>query len=145
MDMNRLHIVLIKSTSDFFKIYEELEKDKSDFLNNKDKILSSFIDEKLFCLQYQMNDDERVAKYFLNPMFIQNGKCYLPCFCTLQNNDSVQYLWVHTRARNKGFGKKFISLLNIKNVYYPLLSALPFWKKCDVQILGGIANDIIYN
>jgi len=43
---------------------------------------------------------------------------------------SVCILWTHTRAQRKGFGRKLVEILNIKEAHDVLPESIDFWSNC---------------
>tara|TARA_A100001015_G_C15002788_1_gene719300 strand:+ start:196 stop:612 length:417 start_codon:yes stop_codon:yes gene_type:complete len=126
----------IEDGDDLWVLFDELVDDKSGFFFNRSTIIESYKDGNLYGLYVNENQfmfDNRIRGHKL---FARDyGGCLswylLPCFC-IKENDKCIILWVHSRARRKGFGTKLVKLLNIKEICTPLPESLPFWKACNL-------------
>lgn len=131
-DWGEINLKQIVDSDDFWCLMDELCDDVSGFVNNRSLILDAYGDGNLYGLNVVGTDSmyERGAR--MDSIFCSNSWYLLPCFCVKENNVAI-ILWTHSRARNKGFGKKMVELLQIKFAYYPLPESIEFWKKCNIE------------
>jgi len=126
------------NSDDFWCLYDELLDDNSGFFYNRSTILEAYRDKNLYGLTVLKTDEmyergSRMDKIFCNNEF-NNSFYLLPCFCIKENNKAV-IIWTHTRARNMGFAKKLVELLNIEYAYCPLEESIGFWEKCNIKLI----------
>lgn len=122
----------IEDGSDFWMLLEELIKDKSDFIDNKNYIIEAYRDGKMYSLTVEENEWMLRNNVEDSDLFCKHSNYLLPCFCIMdqrENENIATLLWVHSRARKKGFGSKLVKLLVINMVYNPLLESIGFWEK----------------
>lgn len=121
-------------SGDFWRIIDELIDDNSGFIHNKETILDGFKDNRLYGLRVNETDSMYKNDVFLDKIFCKNSWYLLPCFCMMAKDSdvTVDIMWVHSRARGKGFGREMVKLLNIQYADTPLQSSLGFWERCGV-------------
>lgn len=140
----------ITYSGDFWCLISELIDDQSGFLFNRDSILDAFKKGNLYSLSVLETDeisksqdrlDEIFCKDTLNDLFLSNYNFnnilsfyLLPCFCIKNDDNCAIILWVHSRARNKGLGRKLVELLGIRYAFLPLPKSIGFWERCNVEI-----------
>lgn len=132
-DYGKLRYVTIESGDDFWRLLDALEDDKSGFIHNKSLIVERYRDRELYGLCV-VETDSMFDRHALNdPIFIKGSWYMLPCFCTkLKGTNTVDMIWVHSKARRLGLGKALVNLLDIDSVHCPLEDALPFWESCGI-------------
>ena len=72
-------------------------------------------------------------------IFMDNGFQKLPCFCTLDSNESpktIEMIWVYKPMRRLGLGRAFVEKWDIKEVRNYVPESEGFWKKCGVNLLS---------
>ena len=153
----KIQLEQITDSEDFWCLVSELINDQSEFLYNKDSILEAFKTGNLYSLSVFETDemfrkvdrrDEIFCKDTLNDLFLSNYKFndilsfyLLPCFCIKNDDNCAIILWVHSRARNKGLGRKLVELLGIRYAFRPLPKSIGFWEKCNVEIrVSGVCD-----
>ena len=136
-----IKITLIDSF-DFVNLFYELIDDESGFINNINILLESYKSNNLYGLRVIETSKMYEMRIGIDPIFCKNSFYLLPCFCIKDNNECV-IIWVHKRARNMGFGKKLIKLLNINKVKVSniLPESIGFWKKFGCEIMNIIDNN----
>ena len=120
---------------DFWALMYQLIDDKSGFFDNKSIITEAYRDGTLYGLKVCETDEmytrgDRFSDIFCSDPF--DTFYLLPCFC-IKENDAAIIIWTHSRARNMGFGRKMVELLDIKRADTPLKESLGFWKKCNIS------------
>jgi hypothetical protein len=116
---------------EFWCLFDELCDDNSGFVHNRNIILEAYKDGNLYGLRVCETDQmyERGAR--IDNIFCKNSWYLLPCFCIKENNKAI-IIWTHTRARNMGFAKKLVTLLQIEYACNPLPNSIGFWNKCNI-------------
>lgn len=132
IDYNQIKLIHI-NYEDFWYIYDELCEEKGEIFHYRSILLEAYKKQKLFGLRVTESIQmfENVERN--NPLFCKNSWYLLPCFCVRDKN-KVIFIWTHERARNKGFAKKMVELLDIDYAYKPIASSLGFWEKCNVKM-----------
>lgn len=130
-DWGEIKLKKIISSGDFWCLIDELFNDKSKFLCNRNSILDAFKEGNLYGLEVNETDSmfERGAR--MDELFCPDSFYLLPCFC-IKEDDKAIIIWVHSRARRKGYGRKLIQSLNINSIFSPLPESIGFWKKMDL-------------
>lgn len=113
-------------SEDFWALTEELLSDQTLYLDHRAAVLDAFRTRKLYTL---FVDETRPMFKNLergNPIFVLHSWYMLPCICALdEQGERVSFLWVHPRARDRGFAT---CILNNLKVFQP------------VQMLPGTEN-----
>jgi hypothetical protein len=110
----------------------QLIDDKSGFFDNKSTITEAYRDGTLYGLKVCETDEMYRRGDLRLDIFCTDTLYLLPCFC-IKKNDAAIIIWTHSRARNMGFGRKMVELLDIKRADTPLKESLGFWKKCNIS------------
>jgi GNAT superfamily N-acetyltransferase len=136
-DWGPITLVRIESGDDFWSIMDELKNDKSGFLCNRDIIVGAYRDRTLFGLRVAETESMSKRNANLDNMFAKQKDGFpsvylLPCFCISECNRAI-ILWVHARARLRGFGKKLVEELKISIVDNRLPASMGFWEKCGIR------------
>ncbi len=116
----------------FWYLIDELVDDESGFLYNRDIILKAYKDGNLYGLTVEESDEMFKRGARLDDIFCDKSYYLLPCFCVKEEDEAI-IIWTHSRARNMGFAKKLIELLDIKRALSPLPESIEFWKKCNIK------------
>ncbi|KAG5188708.1 hypothetical protein JKP88DRAFT_206573 [Tribonema minus] len=108
-DWGPLALVKVKSGADFWGLFEELCDDKSGFVHNRNFIAQAYRDGHLYCLRVVETDSMFERGPQRDSLFVTapGTLCLLPCFCIAEDK-SASIIWVHTRARRKGFARSLI-------------------------------------
>ena len=122
----------ITNGGDFWALMYQLIDDKSGFFDNKSIITEAYRDGTLYGLKVCETDEMYTRGDLLLDIFCNDTFYLLPCFC-IKENDAAIIIWTHSRARNMGFGRKMVELLDIKRADTPLKESLGFWKKCNIS------------
>ncbi|WP_339044358.1 hypothetical protein [Cardinium endosymbiont of Tipula unca] len=126
LDKNKSRLKQIDTVKEFWYLFDWFLDDKSNFIHNREEILSEFKSGALYGLKKQ------------EATFTNNSEplsYLLPCFCSVfkDGTDNVAcMMWVHTQARKSGLGRQLVELLEIKKAYDPQPNSLEFWNKCGV-------------
>ena len=120
-------------SKEFWCLFDELCDDNSGFVHNRNIILEAYKADNLYGLRVCETDKmyERGAR--IDNIFCKNSWYLLPCFCIKENNKAI-VIWTHARARNMGFAKKLVTLLQIEYACNPLPNSIGFWNKCNINI-----------
>lgn len=135
-NMNYLDNAYLEQIDDgrnFWFLFDELCDDDSNFLNNRNIIVDAFKEGNIYGLRVTETNEMYLKKARNDPIFCPESQYLLPCFCIKEGKDTASIIWVHSRARRMGFGKKLVQLLKIKSVRSPLPESLVFWKKCGIK------------
>ena len=118
MNYGELKLTQIDS-DDFWRLIDELCDDHSVFLHNKKTILEAYKEGNLYGLRIDETEEmyERGAR--MDEVFCKDSFYLLPCFC-VKEKDTAILLWTHRRARNRGFAKKMVELLDLQVASHPL-------------------------
>ena len=108
---------------EFWLIINELCDDNSIFLHSKVAILKAFKDGQLYGI--------KMASCGEVPIIADSGGL-VPCFCISIGGRALM-LWVHSRARLKGVGRRLIQLLGITHAFAVLEESAGFWEKCKIE------------
>ena len=130
-DYGEIKLAQIES-DDFWCLFDELCDDNSGFLHNRNTILESYKNGNLYSLRVNETDEMYKRGARIDNIFCIDSFYLLPCFCITENKKAI-IIWTHTRARNMGFAKKLVELLQIEYAYYPLPDSIGFWEKCNVK------------
>ena len=123
MSINAAELINV-GCEEFWLIINELCDDNSIFLHSKTAILQAFKDNQLYGLRIPDSGGEV-------PVIPDSGGL-VPCFC-ISHNKTALILWVHSRARLMGVGRKLIQQLDINRAYAVLDESAEFWKKCKIE------------
>ena len=128
-DYDEINLIKIETSDEFWAIMDELVDDGSGFIANRGMILDAYIMGNLFglCATGVVTG----AKLECESIFCDVGKCLIPCFCVKDGCRAI-LIWTHTRARNRGFAKRMVELLEITSAYFPVPDSVGFWKKCGI-------------
>lgn len=134
-EWGELKLAEVESGHTFIALLNELIDDKSCFVNNAGTLADAFRNGKLYSLHYMETDSMFENKVAADPLFVKRADALylIPCLCAI-SDDTIEIIWVHTRARKRGFVKKMVELLNLPYVYKPLPGSEGFWEKCDIEI-----------
>jgi hypothetical protein len=118
---------------DFWCLFDELCDDCHGFLHNRRSLLEAYKEGNLYGLSVVETDHmyERGAR--MDEVFCKNSWYLLPCFCVKEKNTAI-LIWTHRRARNRGFAKKMVELLDIQFAANPLPESIGFWRKCNIPV-----------
>ncbi len=132
-DWGQLEVTKIIDGEYFWCLFDELCDDKSNFLHNRSNIVEAYKNGNLYGLQVIETDEMCNRRAKLDTIFCNGSFYLLPCFIIKENNQAI-IIWTHSRARNKGFARKMIELLEINSVYNPLLESMGFWEKVKIKM-----------
>ena len=126
-----LKLVKITDGGDFWSLMDEIKDDS--IYCNRTAIVESFKHDNLYGLVVDETDEMYNKGLGTDDLFCcSNNSLYLlPCFC-IKEDDTAIIIWTHKRARNKGFAKKLVELLNIKYARNILPESKDFWKKLNI-------------
>jgi hypothetical protein len=86
----------------------EMNDANSGFLNNISVLYDNFVAGRLFDLRLEENEVTFRYKGY-HPIFMQSRPLWtLPAFCCLSESGAVDLIWVHPRARKRGFASAFL-------------------------------------
>ena len=134
----------IEKGADFIALLDELVLSDSELVTNRQTILQSFLDGKLFGLCVPHSAEQYFNKTDKDGIFCQSGATWnlLPCFCIAgyiadgpENADIADLLWVHPRARLIGLGKTLVTSLGIKRARKGDVASEGFWTKCSIPLI----------
>jgi hypothetical protein len=106
----------------FWNLINELLDDESEFLHNRTSILDAYVKGNLYGLE-AIEKDEPLP---LDDFIYMNYTPMLPLFLISEETKAV-ILWVHSRIRRMGFGRKIVQLAGINEVWNPLPESIDFW------------------
>ena len=131
--MAELQLVTIENPMDFWGIITEIDDPR--FMAQKNKLMNQYLQPKSQTplKMYGLAMVNHREKYH-DSMFCQINTLLLPCFC-IKEKDTATFLWTHPRARNRGFSKKLVELLEIQFAKDSPPDAVEFWKKCNVSTM----------
>ena len=132
-DYGEIKVFQIDSGDEFWILIGEICDDKSNFIHNKSTIVDAYKNGHLYGLCVIETDQMYKRGAQKDTVFCDGGLYMLPCFCIKENDDTAMIIWVHSRARMKGYGKKLVQLLNIKKACPVLEESIGFWEKMSVQ------------
>lgn len=69
--------------------------------------------------------------------FLRGSMYLLPCLCITSHPTTVEIIWVHSRARRLGLGRRFIQGLRIQEASNPLPGSEGFWTACGIPSSRG--------
>ena len=128
-----LKLVQITSGRDFWSLMDEIKEDK--FYHNRSIIVESYKNNNLYGLRVDETYEMYNKFVGTDDIFcdIRKGSTQylLPCLC-IKDNDTAIILWTHPRARNNGFAKKLVHLLDIKYALNIFPQSKEFWKKLNI-------------
>jgi hypothetical protein len=132
-DYGEINLIKIEASDEFWAIMDELVDDGSGFVANRGMILDAYSMGNLFglCASGVVSG----AKLECESIFCDVGKCLIPCFCVKDGCRAI-LIWTHTRARNRGFAKRMVELLEITTAYFPIPDSIGFWEKCGINVYG---------
>jgi len=128
----------------FFAIQDELidewsENDKNGcgdkgFIHNQSHILEAFVKGSLYGLcmpetQLMYDNVTLDDPHFMMP---RRGAQYrFPVFCAVDDDNSIDILWVTARMRRRGLGTRLVECLKTQGVSGAVFveGALPFWQR----------------
>lgn len=98
--------------------------------------MCALLEKRLFTLEVTESDAMFSTRASRDPVFAKGpGVCYtLPCFLLRAENDSVcDIIWVHLRARRRGFGTMLVKQLGITRAYQPVEGSEKFWDSVGIK------------
>jgi GNAT superfamily N-acetyltransferase len=107
----------------------ELYDANSGFLHNASVLFECFATGRLYGLLLEETED--MFRYEgHHPMFMQSRPPWtLPAFCCLSETGAVEMIWVHPRARRRGFASAFVHQLDVTQATVILPESKGFWDK----------------
>jgi len=107
----------------------ELYDANSGFLHNISVLYDGFAAGRLYGLRLEEN--EVTFRYKgCHPIFMQSRPLWtLPAFCCLSESGAVDLIWVHPRARKRGFASAFLHELDITEANVIVPESKGFWDK----------------
>ena len=135
-DLQQVKVFAISSNSDIVHgaktlhhVIRELYHDNSGFLHNMSVLFDGFATGRLYGLRLEETDD--MCKHNgHHPMFMQSRFPWtMPAFCCLSETGAVDLLWVHPRARKRGFASAFLHQLDVTQATVILPESKGFWDK----------------
>ena len=128
-----LKLVKITDGGDFWSLMDEIKDDI--FYCNRITMVESFKNDNLYGLVVDETDEMYNNGLGTDKIFCDINKgarlYLLPCFC-IKEDDTAIIIWTHKRARNKGFAKKLVELLNIKYARNISPESKDFWRKLNI-------------
>ena len=122
----------------FWALWDEMVEDGSGFIHNRECLLKAFKADRMRAMEVHETDamfrDKMCSKH---PGFMQDTAWYrLPAFCCTSKNGGIDIIWVHTRCRGAGLGRRIVTQAGatehgVSNV---LPESLGFWAKCGVTV-----------
>lgn len=137
-DYGEIYVNEIKNGLYFWILFDELISDEGRGIGiPRTHMVQSYRSGNLFGLFVHETDSMFQRRAQNDPLFCREaGYGYLlPCFC-IKNGSTAEILWVHSRARRCGIGKKLVELLKIDKAWNPLKEAIPFWKACGIEFVS---------
>jgi hypothetical protein len=136
-----IQLVQVDYGSLFAALYNELlddiNPDGSGFHHNLQNLVEAFRDGKLFSLRV-IETNDMYHEEIRNPLFAERTFYALPVLCVVGKRDQdCEIIWVHTRARRYGFGRKMVELLGIERAIDPLPGSESFWNACGVKSVAS--------
>jgi GNAT superfamily N-acetyltransferase len=130
-----LHPVI--SSGDFFSLMDELADDESDFLRDRNMLLDAFVDRNLYSLHVTETPAMHSRFAGADEVFCcpttATTLYMLPCFCIVEKG-LLFFVWTHSRARRRGFGRLLVALTEATEVYRPTPDDAAFWRACGVPL-----------
>ena len=115
----------------FWRIFDELCMEGSDFVHNRGQLLDAYSEGALFTLVVDENDHMCSTEAGRSSLLMREStSCYeLPCFCIVYNNE-CNILWVATRARRRGIASMLMTSLTVTSLRggEMLPGSEPFWE-----------------
>ena len=147
-DLQQVEVFSISSNSDIVDgaktlqhVIRELYHDNSGFLHNMSVLFDGFATGRLYGLRLEETDDMFRHKGH-HPMFMESRYPWtLPAFCCLSETGAVDLLWVHPRARKRGFASAFLHQLDVTQATVILPESEGFWDKHPQVQYSRICDD----
>lgn len=149
MQTDHLEIENVENSNDFFQImdllkeeYDQTGEDKDGFYNNRSRILDSYMKQQMFIIYDRSLDNAYYEFEHLTPGNVKNkiGFSCAPAFCTFNEKDEMDIIWVHKDWRNRGYARLFIEEFRVPFVF-STKTAIPFWEHMGFQNTGTAEND----
>jgi hypothetical protein len=138
-DWGEIVLRRIDHGDEFWCLFDELYDDASGFILNRRPLVDAFREGNLYGLKVNetLEMERRHAK--LDKLFAKDyygglSDYLLPCLC-LKEDNGCRIIWTHTRARNRGFARTLLRLLQIEKAWNPLPGSAIFWRKCDIPTI----------
>lgn len=133
-EWGKIKVKHLDDGDEYWALMEELIESESGFYHNRSALLDSMLKGQLYGLQVEESlamckSQVRDPVFMINPRFPTFWM--LPCFC-VKVRDTCQILWVHPRARRRGFGTQLVRQLNIKYAWNIMDGSQGFWKKVNI-------------
>lgn len=130
----KIQVKPIENGNEYWALMEELLESKSGFFYNRAILLDAMLKGQLFGLEVQETDTMfQCTKK--DPIFMNNPHFHthwmLPCLC-VKVKDTAEIVWVHPRARRRGFGTQMVNQLNIKFAWNIMDSSKEFWESVNI-------------
>ena len=147
-DLQQVEVFSISSNSDIVggaktlqHVIRELYHDNSGFLHNMSVLFDGFATGRLYGLRLEETDAMFRYKGH-HPMFMESRYPWtLPAFCCLSETGAVDLLWVHPRARKRGFASAFLHQLDVTQATVILPESEGFWDKHPQVQYSRICDD----
>jgi GNAT superfamily N-acetyltransferase len=145
-DYGDIEVFKIKTSNNFWYLYECLEDDRAGFLHNRRTLLAAMLDGELYGARVRETAAMFDQKAWNDAVFNCNGPngrgwvralYMLPCFCVIQTRDrkrTCDIMWVHSAARRTGIGRAMVRLLKIRVAHGVQPEAEAFWRACGVAV-----------
>ena len=127
-----------QAEDEFWEIHDLLSEEMvalnngTGFWYNRNVLLKHFGKGNMYGLCVIETDEMFRSRAPRDTVFLRTGFYMLPCVCCVIG-DEADIIWTHPRARKRGFAKKLVELLGIKQAY-PLPDSVGFWEKCGVAL-----------
>jgi GNAT superfamily N-acetyltransferase len=113
---------------------EEYPDGKFGFHHNLGPLVDGLLKKRLFTLEVTENDAMISTRATLDPVFVPGELFTLPCFLLRAGNESVcEIIWVHPRARRRGFGNMLVKQLGITYARNALEGSEKFWDSVGIK------------
>lgn len=127
----------------FAGIFREIEDsgrlndDGTGFHHNLAALAQAYRDDRMYTLEVEESDDMFKRRHEDKELFMDVGCYNLPCVMTVDKDNEVVIIWVHQRARGRGFGRELMRLADVKKAQGVLEESEGFFRACGVEIVPG--------
>lgn len=136
MNYGEVRLTKIGDSVDFWTLFDEMsatEQVNNPVISNRVCLLDAFKEGILFSLKIEETDEmyRRGAKeddIFARDRYGTPSFYLLPCIIVVRNY-CVEWLWVHPRIRNQGFGRILVHLSKAESINKAIPGSESFWIK----------------
>nr|WRJ70059.1 hypothetical protein TetV2_00614 [Oceanusvirus sp.] len=145
LDWSTAKTTLVDTGFVFWPLFDEMVRDGSGFVHNRETLVDAFRNDKMYCLRLPETDalfadkDSRDHPWFMN----RTRSIYaLPVVAVTsgEEDENIDILWVHSRCRRAGFGRMIVQQLGIKRAPCVMEDTLPFWKALGSVEIGRVVE-----